>query len=123
MRFFTAVIIPIVLGAAIFWQRQAKFSVINFVFSLAIGMLLHAGTNQANDYFDTMSGTDRINQYHSPFNGGSRVLVDGLMKPSQLHTVAVLNFILAISLSVYLSFVTDWIIFLITVISAFFGYL
>jgi len=122
MRFLTAVILPVVLGAAIFWQRQSTFNVINFILSLAIGILLHAGTNQANDYFDTMNGTDRINKHYSPFNGGSRVLVDGLMKPSHLHTVAVMNFILAISLSVYLSIVTDWIIFLITVASAFFGY-
>ena len=122
MRFFTAVILPIVLGAAIFWQRQSRFSVTNFFLSLAIGILLHSGTNQANDYWDTLSGTDRINKFYSPFNGGSRVLVEDLLKPSSLHTVAILNFLLAITISAYLSFLSGWIVFLLTISASFFGY-
>ncbi|MFQ6126586.1 MAG: 1,4-dihydroxy-2-naphthoate octaprenyltransferase [Candidatus Heimdallarchaeota archaeon] len=122
MRFFTAVILPIVLGAAIFWQRQSKFSVTNFFLSLIIGILLHSGTNQANDFWDTFNGTDRINKFYSPFNGGSRVLVENLLKPSSLHTVAIFNFLLAISLSVYLSFLTGWVVLILTVAATFFGY-
>lgn len=122
MRFFTAVILPIILGAAIFWQRQSKFSATNFVLSLIIGILLHSGTNQANDFWDTFNGTDRINKFYSPFNGGSRVLVENLLKPSNLHAIALLNFLLAISIAVYLSFLTGLMVLFLTVAAAFFGY-
>ena len=122
MQFLTAVIFPIILGAAIFWQTQSNFKWINFILSLVIGILLHSGTNQVNDYFDYHNGTDRINKYRSPFNGGSRVLTDNLMKPISLHAIAVMNFLVAIALSVYLAYLTGLTILILTLAASFVGY-
>lgn len=45
---------------------------------------LHLGANMLNDYFDHRTGNDAANRKFSPFNGGSRVIQEGLLRPMQI---------------------------------------
>lgn len=74
--FFTASIIPVLVGAALA-EREGFFTVPSFLWALVIVVFEHAGANLLNDYFDA-EGSDLINQTPTPFSGGSRCIQKGL---------------------------------------------
>jgi 1,4-dihydroxy-2-naphthoate octaprenyltransferase len=83
--FFTATIVPVALGGAVAWARQGQFHVGYFVLTLLAGILLHAGINISNDYFDHLSGDDEANtEFVRPFTGGSRMIQEGLLTPGEV---------------------------------------
>jgi len=70
--FFTASVIPVILGASVAWSETGVFLPGLFALTLVAGMCLHAGTNVANDYFDHKSGDDEINvEFVSPFTAAA----------------------------------------------------
>ncbi|MDP2871655.1 MAG: prenyltransferase [Bacillota bacterium] len=79
--FLTASLFSVALGAAVArWDGYA----------LSWGLLLltmvgvagaHLGVNLANDYADDLLGTDAVNRYRSPFNGGAGLIQAGLVAP------------------------------------------
>ncbi|MDZ7292326.1 MAG: UbiA family prenyltransferase [candidate division KSB1 bacterium] len=85
--FFTAAIVPVLLGAVIAYGNLSSAGALESwnwsIFWLALlgGVLAHAGTNMANDYYDHTSRNDEYNKLFSPFNGGSRMIQAGLMAP------------------------------------------
>jgi len=90
--FFTASVIPILLGAAVAWSKGFPFSWGLFILTLLGGVLLHAGANVSNDYYDHKSGTDDINvEFVNPFTGGSRMIQKGLMTPRQVLQIVIMG--------------------------------
>ncbi|WP_298284052.1 UbiA family prenyltransferase [Acidocella sp.] len=85
--FFTAAIVPVLLGAAVAFRALAqaglgaRFSWPVFLWALLGAVLAAAGTNLANDYGDHESGCDDANQAATPFSGGSRAIQLGLLAP------------------------------------------
>jgi 1,4-dihydroxy-2-naphthoate octaprenyltransferase len=103
--FFTATIVPIRLGAHIAWARTGILHWGYFLLALLGGLLLHAGTNVANDYFDHLSRCDDINvEFVSPFTGGSRMIQEALLKPREILAEAFLSFALACLIGLYLAY-------------------
>ncbi len=85
--FFTASAVPVLLGAALAYARTGHLDGLLFWLTLAGVMLLHAGANTANDYFDHLSGNDAANtRFIRPFSGGSRLIQKGLLPP--FHVLA-----------------------------------
>lgn len=75
--FFTASIIPTLVGAAL--AEQEGFFKMRFLLSaVAIVLFEHAGANLLNDYFDA-DGSDMLNQTPTPFSGGSRCIQKGTL--------------------------------------------
>ena len=91
--FFTATVVPVALGAAVFYYQSGVFYWPYFWLSLLGAVLAHAGTNIANDYSDHISRNDEVNKLFTPFNGGSRVIQSGLMSPVQIFVYAVVLFV------------------------------
>jgi len=80
--FFTAAIVPVLLGTAIAWARTGTFNLWVFLLTLVGAICLHAGTNMTNDYFDHTWGSDEINtEFANPFTGGSRLIQMGIVEP------------------------------------------
>src|SRR5690606_873308 len=80
--FLTAVIVPILIGAA--WVAAnnivTPFPTAKFFLALFAGIFLHVAANTFNDYFDWTSGTDPANNdYFLPYSGGSRSIELGLV--------------------------------------------
>lgn len=101
--FFTASAVSIFLGTAIAWVKTDIFHLGYFLLTLLAGLLLHAGTNVLNDYFDHKSGNDEINrEFIRPFSGGSRMIQLGLLTPLEVLTGGFLLFFLGGSIGVYL---------------------
>lgn len=110
--FLTASIIPIVLGGVAAWARTGVFHVGYFLLTLVGGTLMQAGANMINDYFDHLSGTDRMNREAvRPFTGGSPVLRLGLLSPERVRNEALLYFAIAALIGFYLTAVRSvWIL-------------
>jgi 1,4-dihydroxy-2-naphthoate octaprenyltransferase len=121
--FFTASVVPVVLGAAVAWYYHGSFSLWIFLLALAVTVCLHAGTNVVNDYFDYKSGCDLVNKEYIPmFSGGSRLLVDGVLRPRSVYLFAMGFFTLGIVSSLVLYFVRGWIVLGIVALGAITGY-
>lgn len=121
--FFTATIVPILLGATIAWARTGTFHLGLFLLTMLGGLLLHAGTNVANDYFDHRSGTDDVNvEFVRPFTGGSRMIQSGLLTPREVISGALAAFALACIVGVYLAYVRGPLIILLGLFGIFSGF-
>lgn len=121
--FFTATVVPVLLGACIAWARTGAFHLGYFVLAMVGALLLHTGTNVANDYFDHRSGTDDLNvEFVRPFTGGSRMIQNGLLTPREVLTGALVAFALACAIGLYLAYVRGPLILLLGIIGIFSGF-
>jgi 1,4-dihydroxy-2-naphthoate octaprenyltransferase len=73
--------VPVFAGTGYAWWTDRTFSPARFLLAAAGLCCLHLAANLLNDYFDHLSGNDAANRRFSPFNGGSRVIQDGLLEP------------------------------------------
>ncbi len=102
-QFFTVIILPILLGAAIAWHLQGVFLPLYFALSLLAGILVHAGINVLNDYFDYLNGTDNFNKTPlTPFAGGSRMIQEGILTPQETYRYGMLLLITAMGIGLFL---------------------
>jgi 1,4-dihydroxy-2-naphthoate octaprenyltransferase len=112
--FFTATIVPIVLGTLIAWARTGTFYPGYFLLTLIGGICLHAGINMTNDYFDHTWGSDEVNEeFAAPFTGGSRLIQMGIVSPKTMLWQG-LAFLLAGSLTGFFLAYTrgEWVLWL-----------
>ena len=79
--FFSACVMPVAVTLAACWRADGSLRLWQAVLTLLGIVLIHAGANMANDYFDHRSGADPGNRQSTPFSGGSRVIQDGVLAP------------------------------------------
>jgi len=121
--FFTASVVPVVLGAVIAWQRVGTFHWGYFLLTLVGAMSVHAGTNIANDYFDHLSGNDPVNvEFVSPFTGGSRLIQEGLLSPREVLTESLFFFALGSAVGLYLTWARGPAVLVLGLIGLFSGF-
>lgn len=121
--FFTATIVPVVLGAVIAWSQLHRFNWFYFLIALAGGLFIHAGLDLANDYFDHTSGVDEKNTTPTPFSGGSRMIQEKILSPGSVLKSSILFFLAGIIIGIYLNFVLPGnILLLIGVIGVFLAF-
>ena len=120
--FFTAVVVPTVLGTVMAWYEADVFDLLLFTLTLLGVTFIHAGTNIVNDYFDYRGGTDLINKNKSPFNGGSPFLVEGVLTPRQVYRAALAFFAAGSLIGLYLAAEVSPVIILLGIVGVAFGY-
>ncbi|UCG01453.1 MAG: 1,4-dihydroxy-2-naphthoate octaprenyltransferase [Candidatus Heimdallarchaeota archaeon] len=98
--FFTASIVPLVLGMAIAWYETRIFDPLLGFLTLLAGVAIHAGTNLINDYFD--QPTDDLNQNFSPFNGGSRMIQNNVLVPRQILIASVICYLVGVVTALFI---------------------
>lgn len=98
--FTTASVFPVIIVALFCWLN-GEFSIYHSISAVLGTLFLHLGANIINDYYDT-EGSDAINSNPTPFSGGSRVVLDGLMSERELFLLALFIYILAIPPAIYL---------------------
>ncbi|NQT34620.1 1,4-dihydroxy-2-naphthoate octaprenyltransferase [bacterium] len=110
--FFTAVIVPVILGSVIAWHHGADFHWGLFFMALFGAIALHAGANTINDYFDHHSGNDELNkEYIRPFTGGSRLIQTGALTPKGMLMISIATYVIGISIGLYLTYLRGMTIF------------
>lgn len=123
--FLTAIIVPILIGAALVAATGmvSPFPWLNFVLALLAGIALHVAANTFNDYFDWRSGADPLNNdYFLPYSGGSRSIELGLISEKALRNVALTAMLAAAGLGLALTFLAGPGILLFGLIGAFSAY-
>ena len=87
--FFTASVLPVLVGTA--WASTAfhRFDGLLFGLALAAVVLAHAATNVYNDVSDDLIGADPDNTDRIyPYTGGSRFIQAGLLSRTQMARLA-----------------------------------
>ena len=101
--FLTVSGIPVVLGSLAAFHRTGSFSPERFVLTLGGVLCVHLGANLANDFFDEVTGCDRLNPDPTPFSGGSRVIQQGLLPAWVLLASSLSFFALGLVQGLYLN--------------------
>ena len=112
-----AAVAPVVLGTALAFDAGAAHWPAALVVLLA-AVLIQVGTNYSNDYHDFIKGADTERR-----KGPTRVTQAGLVAPDAVRRAALVAFGLAFLAGLYLIWRGGWIIFVIGVLSIFFGIL
>jgi 1,4-dihydroxy-2-naphthoate octaprenyltransferase len=100
--FFTAVIIPTLVGAAIAWEEGSLHA--GYLALTLLGIVcINAGLNMSNDYFDHLSGNDERNHDLTPFSGGSRVIQNGVLPPHGVLARSIAFYLAGIAIGLYLA--------------------
>jgi 1,4-dihydroxy-2-naphthoate octaprenyltransferase len=121
--FFTASIVPVLLGTAIAWAKGNVFGWGYFLLTLLGIVCLHAGTNIINDYFDHKSGNDEQNvEFVRPFSGGSRLIQKGLLAPFEVLAEALIFFAVGSAIGLYLVYARGPVVLLLGVIGVLSGF-
>jgi 1,4-dihydroxy-2-naphthoate octaprenyltransferase len=82
--FFSATLAACLLGLAGAVTSGVAFQLTTATLTLLLALLVHAGVNVINDYFDDMNGTDANNTERLyPFTGGSRFIQNGVLTTTQ----------------------------------------
>lgn len=82
--FILATVIPVILGFSYSVYQGHTLNWMMAVLSLIAAVLLHAGINVLNDYYDSLNGTDDNNDERIfPFTGGSRFIQNEVMTLQQ----------------------------------------
>lgn len=116
--FFTAVIVPALLGTVLAWE-QGYFDGWLFFLSLVGAIATNAGLNLSNDYFDHLSGNDARNETLTPFSGGSRMIQQGVVSARQVLLISLGFYALAIVIGLYLAATRGWLLLVIGALGVF----
>lgn len=107
LPFLTVTIGAVFVGTAFAWWHQNEFDLVRFLLVLFGSCFFHIACNVANDYFDFKSGNDALNKYAiTPFSGGSRMVLDGFVRPGEALTVSLLFAALGSAIGIYLNAVS-----------------
>jgi 1,4-dihydroxy-2-naphthoate octaprenyltransferase len=83
---FTASVVPVIVGTLV--AAQKRFNPLYFLLALLGSVLIHAGTNLVNDYYDHVKGVDGPTS-----QGPSKVIQRGLMRPGEVLRLGILCFV------------------------------
>jgi len=109
--FFTGSIIPVLFGTTLAWYHEGEFSLYFFILNLIGAVMIQAGANVANDYYDHISGNDVANtEFARPFTGGSRMIQRGLLTPREVLAEACLCYAIGALIGLWLAYTCGWFI-------------
>ena len=107
LPFLTVTLGAVFVGTAFAWWHTHRFNLGLFLLTLAGASFLHIACNVANDYFDFKSGNDASNRNALvPFSGGSRMVLDGHVKPAEALVVSLVFAALGSAIGLYLNAVS-----------------
>lgn len=105
-KFYTASVLPVLVGTA--WAAAAHHSFDGLLFTLAIvaTVLAHGATNVYNDVTDDASGNDPSNVGRIyPYTGGSRFIQNGVLSREAMFRLAMVLGLAALAIGVWMTFV------------------
>ena len=88
LKFLLASVIAVSLGLAISWNITNDFNAIHAVLTMIGVVSLHVSVDLLNDYWDFKRGID-TNTQRTKMSGGTGVLPEGLLKPSEVYKAGI----------------------------------
>jgi 1,4-dihydroxy-2-naphthoate octaprenyltransferase len=93
IRFLLASVISVFLGLVIGWWQNATINLEFAILTLVGVAALHGSVDLLNDYWDYKRNIDTETK-RTKFSGGTGVLPDGLLKPSEVYRAGVILLVL-----------------------------
>ncbi len=91
--FLLASVAPVIIGLATAYHDNVTLIAFTALLTLLGAMLVQAGVNVLNDYYDALNGTDAMNQERIyPFTGGSRFIQNGVLTERETAVFGTLLF-------------------------------
>jgi 1,4-dihydroxy-2-naphthoate octaprenyltransferase len=100
IRFLLASVISVFLGLVINWWQDRTFNIEFAVLTLVGVVALHASVDLLNDYWDYKRQIDTETK-RTKFSGGTGVLPEGLLKPSQVYRTGIVMLIIGTLIGSY----------------------
>jgi len=101
------------LGASLAWYEHQKYLSsfsLGYAFLAGIGLVLaHISVNVFNDYFDSRSKLD-YKTPRTPFSGGSKAIVDGLITAKQALWLAIGSLAIAAAVGIFFTLTQGWLL-------------
>ncbi len=104
LPFLVATLVPVLVGGGVAFYR-GSFEPLLLLLTFAGLAFIHMALNLANDYYDTLLGADPVNKRPTPFSGGSRAIIYGIVSPSEARTVFSGFFAIGAGIGVYLALI------------------
>ncbi|MCS6788105.1 MAG: prenyltransferase, partial [Aigarchaeota archaeon] len=102
LPFLIATAVPTAIGASVAYYN-GFFDPLLLLLTFVGLAFIHLGLNVANDYFDTKLGADPANRRPTPFSGGSRAIIYGLISESESRTLFASFFAAGSAIGMYLA--------------------
>lgn len=118
---FTAAVVPVLLGSTLA-LHDGKFSLALLLWTLAGSVLIQAGTNMTNDYYDHRRRVDRLDEDGMSLAGPSMVIQRGLLPEESVRRAGLVCFFLGAVIGVYLAFQSSLLILLLGPVSVLAGF-
>lgn len=98
---------PVSTGAALAYMNSGSFQASRFLIILLAVWCYHLAANLLNEYYDFISGADRINRVITPFSGGTRVLVEEGLTPRSVLLAGWASLLIGLAGFIWLSLTVD----------------
>jgi len=100
IKFLLASVISVSVGLAITWWSINDITIIDAILTMCGVLALHASVDLLNDYWDFKRGID-TKTHRTKMSGGSGVLPEGLLKPSQVYAAGIVSLIIGAIIGMY----------------------
>jgi len=100
IRFLLASVISVSVGLAITWWYTNNITIVDAILTMCGVLALHASVDLLNDYWDFKRGID-TKTHRTKMSGGSGVLPEGLLKPSQVYAAGIVSLIIGAAIGMY----------------------
>ena len=100
VRFLLASVIAVSVGLAITWWYTSSITIFDAILTMCGVLALHASVDLLNDYWDFKRGIDTATK-RTKMSGGSGVLPEGLLKPTQVYTAGIAFLIIGTVIGIY----------------------
>jgi len=100
VRFLLASVIAVSVGLAITWWHTGSITIFDAILTMCGVLALHASVDLLNDYWDFKRGID-TKTHRTKMSGGSGVLPEGLLKPSQVYAAGIVSLIIGAAIGMY----------------------
>ena len=105
--FLAVTLFAALLGLASAAHASVALSAVTAALTILFALVAHAGINVLNDYYDDLSGTDRINEERVyPFTGGSRFIQNGVLTRGQTARFGAALFLVTVAAGLWLAYQT-----------------
>jgi 1,4-dihydroxy-2-naphthoate octaprenyltransferase len=100
VRFLLASVIAVSVGLAITWWHTSSITIFDAILTMCGVLVLHASVDLLNDYWDFKRGIDTTT-HRTKMSGGSGVLPEGLLKPTQVYATGIAFLIIGTVIGIY----------------------
>jgi len=100
VRFLLASVIAVSVGLAITWWYTSSITVFDAILTMCGVLALQASVDMLNDNRDFKRGIDTATK-RTKMSGGSGVLPEGLLKPTQVYVAGIIFLIIGTAIGIY----------------------